>query len=352
MNLNVLSRGRRLDGEAARAGRPAGSPNAASPRDKWYDGGRLAGLRRFAAAITVFNILGHVWFGFEQSWAQPLVGILAAYGAELLLELVDARLARRRPRFLGGAVKFVDFLLPAHITGLACSMLLYANERLVVIAFAAVVAIVSKSLLRAPTARGARHVFNPSNFGITVTLLLFPWVGIAPPYHFTENLSGVGNWLVPGFIICSGTFLNARFTRRLPLISGWVGGFLLQAVVRHVWLDASLSAALLPMTGVAFILFTFYMVTDPPTTPNSTTAQVAFGLSVAAVYGLLMAVHVVFGLFFALTSVALIRGLYLFAASWIAGDEVAADASQPATARAMTQPALAPQAATVGGEER
>ena len=31
---------------------------------------------------------------------------------------------------------------------------------------------------------------NPSNFGIAIVLLLFPWVAIAPPYHFTENLSG------------------------------------------------------------------------------------------------------------------------------------------------------------------
>jgi hypothetical protein len=29
---------------------------------------RLGGLRRFAVAITVLNILGHAFFGFEQSW--------------------------------------------------------------------------------------------------------------------------------------------------------------------------------------------------------------------------------------------------------------------------------------------
>jgi hypothetical protein len=32
---------------------------------------RLGGLRRFAIAITVFNILGHTVFGFEQAWIQP-----------------------------------------------------------------------------------------------------------------------------------------------------------------------------------------------------------------------------------------------------------------------------------------
>ncbi len=34
---------------------------------------RLGGLRRFAIAISVFNILGHTVFGFEQAWIQPLV---------------------------------------------------------------------------------------------------------------------------------------------------------------------------------------------------------------------------------------------------------------------------------------
>jgi enediyne biosynthesis protein E5 len=293
------------------------------PRDKWYDGGRLGGLRRFAAAITVFNLLGHLWFGFEQSYATPLVGLAAAYLAELLLEAVESWTCGRSLRFLGGGIpKFIDFLLPAHISGLACSMLLYAQEELAVVAFAATVAIVSKSLLRVPVssstgAVATRHFLNPSNFGIAVTLLIFPWVGIAPPYHFTENLSGLSNWLLPAFIICSGTFLNWRFTRRLPLIAAWVSGFFLQALLRHVWFDASLAAALLPMTGVAFILFTFYMVTDPPTTPNGAAAQIAFGASVAAMYGVLMALHVVFGLFFALAAVATVRGLYLTVRYWI-----------------------------------
>jgi hypothetical protein len=72
------------------------------------------------------------------------------------------------------------------------------------------------------------------------------------------------------------------------------------------------------MTGLAFLLYTFYMVTDPATTPASVRGQVVFGLSVAAVYGLLMVSHVVFGLFFALTIVCSARGLGLWAQAFIA----------------------------------
>jgi hypothetical protein len=277
-----------------------------------YPSNRLAGLRRFAIAITFLNLLGHTVLGFEQSWAQPLVALLTTYSVELLLETADAWANQYRPRFWGSFGKLVDFLLPAHITGLAIAMLLYANERLMPIAFAAAVAIGSKAVFRVLTEQGNRHFLNPSNFGITVTLLLFPWVGIAPPYQFTENLSGWADWTLPALIVCSGTFLNARFTQKLPLIGGWVGGFILQAAIRSFVFHTPLLPALLPMTGVAFVLFTFYMVTDPGTTPVKPLHQLLFGGAVAAAYGLLMLNHIVFGMFFGLTIVCCGRGLLLY----------------------------------------
>jgi hypothetical protein len=289
--------------------------------DRWYRQDRLGGLRRFAIAITVLNLLGHTVLGFEQSYAQPLVGIAAAYATEIALELVDAKAKRRKPRFAGGGESLVDFLLAAHITGLAVSMLLYANQRLAPIAFGAAVAIASKSAIRLPVNGSVRHVFNPSNFGIALTLLLFPSVGIAPPYMFTENLGALGDWLLPALIVGLGTFLNARFTHRLPLIAAWLGGFALQACLRHALFDARLSGAFMPMSGMAFLLFTFYMVTDPATTPSRPREQVAFGLAVALAYGTLMRLHVVFDLFFALALVSSVRCLWL-AALALAGKTV------------------------------
>jgi Na+-translocating ferredoxin:NAD+ oxidoreductase RnfD subunit len=117
--------------------------------------------------------------------------------------------------------------------------------------------------------------------------------------------------VLPGLIVCSGTFLNVRFTRRIPLICGWVGGFVFQAWARSTFLGASFPAALMPMTGLAFVLFSFYMVTDPATTPSASRAQAVFGASVALAYGVLMSVHIVFGMFFALAFVCLLRGAIL-----------------------------------------
>jgi hypothetical protein len=277
--------------------------------EQWAQARRLGGLRRFALAITVFNILGHTVFGFEQSWAQPLCSVAAAYACELFLEWSEARQQGRSPRFLGGWQRTIDFLLPAHITGLAVAMLLYSGDRILPVVFAAMVAIASKATFRMKVDGRPRHFLNPSNFGITVTLLLFSWVGIAPPYHFSENLSGMGYWILPAFICVSGTFINLRFTGRLPLILGWWGAFLAQAATRNLVLGSAFAGALNPMTGVAFVLFSFYMISDPATTPFRARNQVLFGASVAAVYGILVAMHVAFGLFFALTAVSGARGL-------------------------------------------
>ncbi len=63
---------------------------------------------------------------------------------------------------------------------------------------------------------------------------------------------------------------------------------------------------------MVFVLFTYYMVTDPATTPSSWAPQVIFGMGVAAVYGALVVLHIVFGFFFALTIVCATRGLLIY----------------------------------------
>lgn len=299
----------------AAPGSPAPTPIGVGAID-WGQQARLGGLRRFAFAITLLNVVGHVFLGFETSWAHPLAALSTGYTVELLLETIDARARGRSPRYLTGSLGgFVDFLLSAHISSLAVSMLLYPNEHLMPVVFATTLAIGSKLALRVEIDGRVRHFMNPSNFGIATTLFLFPWVGIAPPYQFTENIAGPWDWAFPLLVVTTGSFINTRFTRRLPLLLAWLGGFAAQACLRHWLLGAALVPALGPMTGLAFLLFTFYMVTDPPTTPSAKRNQILFGLGVAATYGLLMACHVVFGLFFSLVIVCGIRGGWHVAAS-------------------------------------
>jgi hypothetical protein len=295
------------------ARRPGPHPVA----DRWYSEKRLGGLSRFAVAITILNIVGHAFLGFEQSWLTPFVALATAYATELIGETLDSHAIGRPARYAGSFLNVIKFLLPAHITGLAVGMLLYAAENVAAIAFATATAIASKYVFRLATGTDKnghpafRHALNPSNFGITVTLLLFPTVGIAPPYQFTENTSGIVDWLLPLIIICTGSYLNTKATGRIPLIIAWVTAFALQAVVRATIFGTPIVAGLLPMTGFAFILFTFYMITDPATSPAKLPSQIVFAAAVAACYGLLMILHVVFGLFYALTIVTGARGVWM-----------------------------------------
>ncbi|WP_329559080.1 enediyne biosynthesis protein [Streptomyces uncialis] len=275
---------------------------------------RYVALRNFALSISVLNILGYTVLGFEQPWLWPLAAVAAAYATEILLEWLTAWSERRPTRFGGGFRALYEFLLPAHITALACNMLLYANDHILPMLCAVVIGVAQKTVLRAPVKGRMRHFMNPSNFGITVVLLAYSWIAIAPPYHFTEHLNAYGSWGLPAVILIAGTLLNAKLTRKLPLIAGWVGAFVLQAVARWLFLDSSLVSALSVMSGVAFILFTNYMITDPGTTPFRPRDQVVFGASVGVVYGLLILAHIPYTLFFAVSLVCAVRGAGWWAA--------------------------------------
>ncbi|MEM7069970.1 MAG: enediyne biosynthesis protein UnbU [Pseudomonadota bacterium] len=284
---------------------------------RWYVDKRLQGLVRFAIAISVLNILGHLWLGFEQSWITPIVALVAAYLTEIIAESVQSTVEGRKPRFIGTPGEFIAFLLPAHISALAVGMLVFAVEQLWIIAFGASIAVASKWIFKIPVATnngktGSRHFLNPSNFGITVVLLLFPSVGIAPPYMFTETVTGLGDWLLPMIVFVIGSFFNTKFTGRVPLITGWLIAFAAFATARSFYNNTDILTSLSPMTGFAFILFTFYMITDPATTPNKASHQVIFAVVVALLYALFMQIHVVYGIFYALTIVTILRAIAIY----------------------------------------
>ncbi|GAA1270100.1 hypothetical protein GCM10009677_23540 [Sphaerisporangium rubeum] len=283
---------------------------SAPPR---HDPKVVIALRNFAISISVFNTIGYIFLGFEQPWLWPFIALATGYSTEILLEKIGARVEGRAPRYAGNGKRgLIEFLYPAHITSLAMNMLIYVNDQVLVMMFGVVVAVGAKWILRAPVKGRMRHFMNPSNFGIAIILLVLPWASIAPPYHFTEHPDGWVDWLIPGLIIVGGTMLNGKLTGRMPLIMGWVGVFALQAIVRGLLFGTSISAGLAMMTGVAFVLFSNYMVTDPGTSPSRPMNQVLFGGGIAAMYGLLTGVHIPYALFFATAAVCAIRGCWFW----------------------------------------
>jgi enediyne biosynthesis protein E5 len=279
---------------------------------------RYFALWYFTILLIVWNILGHLFLGFEQSHIQPLVGVATAILLQFLLEWIDARASGRKLRFTGSWADLVNFLPPAIIPALAATMLLYPNDRLMPVIFAVGVAICSKVIFRAPVGNGkTQHIFNPSNLGIVATLLLFPSIGVAPPYHFTENLTGMWHWALPGFVLATGLVVHGLFTGRLTLVLTWLVAFMMQGALRSWYFGMSWIVPLTPMTSAAFMVFTLYMIPDPATTPIKPLHQALFALAIAAAYGMLLVEHVVYCLFIALAIVCAMRGVGLYAwAAW------------------------------------
>lgn len=333
----------------------AAAPAATVPASKPKPDPRYLALRNFAMSITAFNIFGYTLLGFEQPWSWPIFAVLIGYTSEITFELISAWSGKRRPGFLDrGARGFMEFLLPSHITAIAVNMLTYANNQFWPVAFGVVVAVGAKHVLKAPIAGRMRHFMNPSNLGITAVLLAFPaWCSIAPPYEFSENANTFFRVLVPLVIATAGTVLNGMLTKKIPLIVGWMGAFAIQAFVRHWIFGVALYSALGPMTGIAFVLFTNYMITDPGTTPFKARPQFMFGSAVAVVYAILMQFNVVYTLFFATCIVCLGRGVGWWVAHLIkqrrarknaAGDNTAS-LPVPVSGRIEPAPAQAPKAA-------
>src|SRR5262249_31011551 len=89
---------------------------------------RVKALQRFAVSITVCPMVGPLFLGFEQAPITPIACVLTGYVVDLILETLNARAEGRPAGYAGGWRQLVTYLLPAHIAGLACGMLLYGNE--------------------------------------------------------------------------------------------------------------------------------------------------------------------------------------------------------------------------------
>jgi hypothetical protein len=309
----------------------ASGPSQAAPKKRGNTDPRYLALRNFAISISAFNIFGYTLLGFEQPWLWPFISVLYAYALEIAFENISAWAQRRERRYRGNGMRgLYEFLLPSHITALACNMLLYANNQIWPILFAVGVGVTGKHALQAPIQGRMRHFMNPSNFGITMTLLVFggSWMSIAPPYEFTEKANTFFRVMIIVIIATAGTVINALLTKKTLLIVGWMGGFLIQGALRHWIWHVSLFNAWGVMTGVAFILFSNYMISDPGTTPSRPRNGFMFGASVAMVYGIMMVFNIVYTLFFATSFVCAARGAGWWVAHFL-NKRRAARAAQP-----------------------
>jgi Na+-translocating ferredoxin:NAD+ oxidoreductase RnfD subunit len=138
-----------------------------------------------------------------------------------------------------------------------------------------------------------RHIWNPSNFGISVMLFL------AADTVATLSVQW-GNYLLPMVIIWILGFLIVWRVRRLHISATYVVSFLAFAFVRSWMTGSPWQSEVAPITGPMYQLFVFFMVTDPKTTVRSKTGQCIVVFLVALAEMVMRLYQIVYAPFYAL----------------------------------------------------
>jgi enediyne biosynthesis protein E5 len=224
--------------------------------------------------ITLILLVGHLSFGILESYPKTLLAIATSIAAELVLSRI----------FLG---KW-PHLASAYITGISVGILV-RSPAYWPFALCSLISITSKYVLRVKD----RHIWNPSNFGISALLFLAGDTVASLSIQW-------GNFLLPMLVIWAlGAAIIWRL-RRFHITGTYVASFLLFAFLRAWITREPWQSEISPITGPEYQLFIFFMITDPKTTVRSKTGQCIVAFSVALVEMLLRLNQVIYAPFYAL----------------------------------------------------
>jgi len=170
-------------------------------------------------------------------------------------------------RLVGGP-PFRSSARSALISGLSLCLLLRTNRTDLAVV-AATVTIAGKFLIRVD----GKHLFNPTNGGIVAILLLTNRVWVSP-----------GQWGAAAFfaflLACAGSLVVNRAARS-DVTFAFVLAYASLVVGRSLYLGEPLAIPLHRLESGALVLFAFFMISDPKTTPDSRTGRVLFATLVA-----------------------------------------------------------------------
>jgi enediyne biosynthesis protein E5 len=217
------------------------------------------------AVLSLLLIYGVGWLEFDIAWPQLVVSL----GTALLAQYACTRLF--------GLSSF-DPRSPL-ISGLSLCLLLRTNT-LFLAFLTAVVTIASKFIFQ----RGGKHIFNPTNFGIVAMIALTNQVWVSPAQW--------GSKLYFAFLIaCAGGIVIYRATRS-DVTYAFLMSYASILFGRAFWLGDPWAIPMKQLQSGALVLFAFYMISDPKTTPDSRAGRILFAALVAA-----GAAYVQFGLY-------------------------------------------------------
>jgi Na+-transporting NADH:ubiquinone oxidoreductase subunit NqrB len=170
-------------------------------------------------------------------------------------------------RLVGGP-PFGSSARSALISGLSLCLLLRTNRADLAVV-TAILTIAGKFLIRV----NRKHVFNPTNGGIVAMLLLTNQVWVSP-----------GQWGTAAFfallMACVGSLVVNRAARS-DVTYAFIACYCALLFGRSLYLGEPLTIPLHRLQSGALLLFTFFMISDPKTTPDSRLGRLLFAALVA-----------------------------------------------------------------------
>src|SRR5881628_767577 len=211
---------------------------------------------RLYQIATLSGLLGYgvFWLDLEVQTRTAVAIIVTA----LVTQLVCTRLTGRGwfdPR-------------SALISALSLCLLLRTGS-LGLAMLAAAIAIASKFTLRV---RG-KHVFNPTNFALVAMILTAQDVWVSPGQW--------GSGIVFAFLLASAGGLVVNRAARGDVTLAFLACYAGLLVGRSLWLGEPLAIPMHRLENGALVLFSFFMISDPKTTPDSRLGRILFAALVA-----------------------------------------------------------------------
>jgi Na+-translocating ferredoxin:NAD+ oxidoreductase RnfD subunit len=243
-----------------------------------------------AVVITTLQVLGQVAFHFRLSISQILVAVLTCAVLEVVITLrkQKALIWPASAMLTGNGVAFI-LRVPGTVHGDWWSMRgwwIYAGT--------AAVSLLSKYVIKW---RGG-HIFNPSNFGLVLCFLILGRTRAEPLDFWWGPMSP---WLGLAFavIVTGGLVILSRLRLLRVAVAFWVSFAIGIAVLAAAGHTMTARWHLGPIEGAAFwwflltspevLVFLFFMLTDPKTSPKGGRDRVIYAVSVGLLATLLIA---------------------------------------------------------------
>jgi Na+-transporting NADH:ubiquinone oxidoreductase subunit NqrB len=193
-------------------------------------------------------------------WAADIAKFGIIIGVALATQFVFLKIVK----------KGMASLKSAMITALGLCMLLQADH-LWIYAIAAFVGIASKFLIRFKH----KHIFNPANLGIVSAIILTGQAWVSPGQW--------GNSTTLIFFMVAAGLMVLLGVGRIDTSVVFILSYLALVVARDIiYLGWGWDVVLHKMSNGTFLLFTFFMITDPMTIPNHRKSRILWSIIMAA----------------------------------------------------------------------